>query len=76
MTPSKVVVEQGNWVYLNITTDHPVEFQISGIDFKDNVKPLGSTYDASWGIRMDRAGQIRIEDGDTGERLGILIVKR
>ncbi len=33
-----------------------------------------STYDAALGIRMDRAVHFRIEDGNTGKRLGRLVV--
>lgn len=76
MTPSKIVAEKGHWLNLMITTDHPVEFRISGIDYESRVEPAGSTYDAHLGIRMDRAGRFEIEDGDSDKKMGTLVVTR
>ena|SRR5215204_505860 len=76
MAPSKVTIEEGDTAYLRMTTDHPVEFRIAGMGFEGDLEPLGRDGpDAVWDVKADRVGHFDIEDGRTGTKLGVFVVK-
>ena len=75
MTPSEVTIEEGDTAYLRMSTDHPVEFRIAGVDFEGDLEPLGTDGpDAVWGVKAGRVGHFEIEDGRTGTKLGVFVV--
>ena len=72
MVPDVISAEEGDRVYLRITSDHPVEFHIHGYDFEVELEP-GKPEELSFDATMP--GRFEIEDDNTGVVLGVLLVQ-
>ena len=72
MTPSQITVGEGDNVTLRLNTDHPVELHMHGYDLEQEVEPAET---ATLSFEADKTGRFEIENHETGEELGILIVE-
>lgn len=71
MTPSQVAADEGDQLTLNITSDRPVEFHLHGYDLEAEVS---SDEGATLSFEANLTGRFEIEDEQTQEELGTLIV--
>jgi plastocyanin len=72
MTPSEITAGEGDDVTLRINTDHPVELHMHGYDLEQEVEPDETT---TLSFEADKTGRFEIENHETGEELGVLIVE-
>ena len=72
MEPSKVTVAEGGRVVLRITSASPVEVHVHGYDVEREVEP-GEPAVLSFKARL--TGRFEIEDHETEEELGALVVE-
>jgi hypothetical protein len=72
MEPSKVTVAEGDRVVLRITSASPVEIHLHGYDLDREVEP-GESAELSFKAKL--TGRFEIEDHETEEALGTLVVE-
>lgn len=72
MEPSEVTLTEGDRVVLRITSESPVEVHLHGYDLEREVAP-GEPTELSF--KADLTGRFAIEDHETGEELGTLVVE-
>jgi heme/copper-type cytochrome/quinol oxidase subunit 2 len=72
MEPSKVTVAEGDRVVLRITSASPVEVHVHGYDVEREVEP-GEPAELSFKAKL--TGRFEIEDHETEEELGALVVE-
>jgi hypothetical protein len=72
MTPSEVTAAEGDRVVLRITSASPVEVHLHGYDLDREVEPGES---AELSFKADLTGRFEIEDHETEEELGALVVE-
>lgn len=72
MQPAEVAVDEGDEVTLQVTSDHPVELHVHGYDRELKAEP-GETAELSFEATL--TGRFEIEDHETGEELGTLVVQ-
>ena len=72
MYPVEALVDEGDRVNLQITSDRPVEFHLHGYDLTEAVSP-GDPAELSFDAPI--AGSFPIEDHDAEAELGVLLVQ-
>lgn len=72
MTPDEVVLGEGDRVTLRISADRPIEFHLHGYDLEKEVEP-GEPTELSF--EADLTGHFEIEEEETQQELGTLIVE-
>jgi plastocyanin len=72
MEPAEIAVDEGDEVTLRVTSDRPVELHLHGYDRELEVEP-GETAELSFEATL--TGRFEIEDHQTGEELGTLVVQ-
>ena len=72
MEPSKVTVAEGDRIVLRITADSPHEVHVHGYDLEREVEPDEPT---ALSFEADLTGRFEIEDHETGEVFGTLVVE-
>ncbi len=72
MEPSEVVVGEGDEVTLRVTAGEAVELHVHGYDLEEEVEP-GEP--ATLSFEAQETGRFGIEDHETGEELGALVVE-
>ena len=72
MSPDQVSVTEGAQVYLQITSDHPIEFHVHGYDLAAEVQP-GEPVELLFEAKT--TGRFPIEDHDAQAELGTLLVQ-
>jgi len=72
MTPDEVEVVEGNRVKLRVASDEPIEIHLHGYDLEREVAP-GEP--ATLSFEADLTGRFEMEDHESEEVLGVLIVQ-
>jgi hypothetical protein len=72
MEPSEITVTEGDRVVLRITTDSPVGLHVHGYDLEREVEP---DEPARLSFEADLTGRFEIENHETGDVLGTLVVE-
>jgi hypothetical protein len=72
MELSEIAVREGDEVTLQISSERPVELHVHGYDFEEEVEPGEPT---ALSFEADETGRFGIEDHETGEELGTLVVE-
>jgi hypothetical protein len=72
MEPSDITVTEGDRVVLRITADAPLEVHLHGYDLEEEVEP---DEPARLSFEADLTGRFGIEDHETEEELGTLVVE-
>ena len=72
MTPDEVEVGEGNQVRLRVTSDEPIEIHLHGYDLEREVAP-GEP--ATLSFEADLTGRFEMEDHESEEVLGVIIVQ-
>ena len=72
MTPDEIEVEEGDRVKLELTSEEPVEIHLHGYDVEREVAP-GEP--ATLSFEADLTGRFEIENHESEEVLGVLIVR-
>jgi heme/copper-type cytochrome/quinol oxidase subunit 2 len=72
MEPSEVTVAEGDRVVLRITSASPVEVHVHGYDVETEVEPSAP---AELSFKAKLTGRFEIEDHETEEELGTLVVE-
>lgn len=72
MEPSEITVTEGDRVVLRITADSPIEVHLHGYDLDQEVEPEEPT---ELSFEADLTGRFEIEDHETKEELGTLVVE-
>jgi hypothetical protein len=72
MEPSEVTVTEGDRVVLRISTDSPTEVHVHGYDIEQEAEP---DEPARLSFEADLTGRFEIEDHETEEELGTLVVE-
>ncbi len=72
MEPSDVTVTEGDRVVLRISTDSPLEVHVHGYDIERELEP---NEPARLSFAADLTGRFEIEDHETEEELGTLVVE-
>ena len=72
MSPEEVSVRQGDRVNMGITSNSPVEIHVHGYDLEREVGPGGPT---ELSFEADLAGRFPMEDHETENELGVLVVE-
>ena len=72
MTPDEVEVVEGNRVKLRVTSDEPIEIHLHGYDLEREVAP-GEP--ATLSFEADLTGRFEMEDHESEEVLGVLIIQ-
>ena len=72
MDPEEVSVREGDRVTMGITSDRPVEIHVHGYDLEEEVGPGGPT---ELSFEADLTGRFPMEDHETEEELGVLVVE-
>jgi hypothetical protein len=72
MEPSDITVTEGDRVVLRISTDSPVEVHVHGYDVEQEAEP---DEPAKLSFEADLTGRFEIEDHETEEELGTLVVE-
>jgi hypothetical protein len=72
MSPDEVEVGEGDRVRLRITSGKPIEIHLHGYDLERKVAP-GEP--ATLSFEADLTGRFEIEEHESGEVLGVLIVQ-
>ncbi len=72
MEPSEVEVREGDRVTLRLTSDKPVELHLHGYDLEEEVSPGAA---ATLSFEADLPGRFEIEDHESEDTLGVLLVQ-
>jgi Cupredoxin-like domain len=72
MKPSEVTVAEGDQVILRMSSAFPVEVHLHGYDLDREVEP-GESVELSFKAKL--TGRFQIEDHETEEELGALVVE-
>lgn len=72
MTPSEISVGEGDEVTLRITSESPVGVHVHGYDLEEEIEPGEPT---TLSFEADTTGRFAIEDHETEEELGTLVVE-
>jgi hypothetical protein len=72
MEPSDITVSEGDRVVLRISTDSATEVHVHGYDLEREVEPDEA---ARLSFEADLTGRFEIEDHETEEELGTLVVE-
>ena len=72
MEPSDITATEGDRIVLRITTDSPLEVHLHGYDIERELEP-GEPAELSF--RADLTGRFEIENHETEEVLGTLVVR-
>ena len=72
MDPSDITVTEGDRVVFRITADSPLGFHVHGYDLEREVEPDEA---ARLSFEADLTGRFEIEDHETEEELGTLVVE-
>lgn len=72
MAPEEVAVGEGDPVTLQMTSGEPVEIHVHGYDFEEEIEP-GEP--ATLSFEANTTGRFQIEDHETEEELGTLVVE-
>ena len=72
MEPSDVSVTEGDQVVLRLSTDSPLEVHVHGYNVEREVEP---DEPARLSFEADLTGRFTMEDHETGEELGTLVVE-
>jgi FtsP/CotA-like multicopper oxidase with cupredoxin domain len=72
MTPEEIEVGEGDRVRLRVTSDEQMEVHLHGYDIEREVAPGGP---ATLSFEADLTGRFEIEDHESEEVLGVLIVQ-
>ncbi len=72
MEPSNVTATEGDQVVLRISTDSPLEVHVHGYDVDREVEPDAP---ARLSFAADLTGRFEIEEHETEEELGTLVVE-
>lgn len=72
MEPSEVVVGEGDEVTLRFASEEAVELHVHGYDLEEEVEP---DEPATLSFEADQTGRFGIEDHETVEELGALVVE-
>jgi hypothetical protein len=72
MEPSDITVTEGDRVVLRITADSPLEVHLHGYDLEAEVEPDEPT---RLSFEADLTGRFEIEDHETEQELGTLVVE-
>lgn len=73
MYPVEALVDEGNRVNFQITSDRPVEFHLHGYDHLTEADSPGDPAELSFDATI--AGSFPIEDHDAEAELGVLLVQ-
>ena len=72
MEPSDITVTEGDRVVLRVSTDSPIEVHVHGYDVEQEAEP---DHPARLSFEADLTGRFEIEDHETEEELGTLVVE-
>jgi heme/copper-type cytochrome/quinol oxidase subunit 2 len=72
MTPEEITVDEGDAVRLRITSDAPLEFHLHGYDLEEEIEP---DEPAELAFDATITGRFEIENEETQEELGVLLVQ-
>ncbi len=72
MEPSNITVTEGDQVVLRVSTDSPIEVHVHGYDIEQEVEPDEL---ARRSFEANLTGRFEIEDHETEEELGTLVVE-
>jgi hypothetical protein len=72
MEPSDIIVTEGDRVVLRVSTDSPIEVHVHGYDVEQEAEPDDP---ARLSFEADLTGRFEIEDHETEEELGTLVVE-
>lgn len=72
MEPEEVSVREGDRVTMSFTADHQVEIHLHGYDVERSAGPGGSS---ELFVEARLTGRFPIEDHETGDELGVLVVE-
>ncbi len=72
MAPDEITVDEGDQVNLRITSDSPIEFHLHGYDLSEEIEP---DEPAELSFDATITGRFEIEDEQTHQELGILVVQ-
>jgi heme/copper-type cytochrome/quinol oxidase subunit 2 len=72
MTPEEIEVGEGDRVRLRVTSDEQMEIHLHGYDIEREITP-GET--ATLSFEADLTGRFEIEDHESEEVLGVIIVQ-
>src|SRR5215204_6465760 len=72
MPPDELDVDEGVRVNLRITSDVPLEFHLHGYDLEEEIEP---NEPAELSFDATSTGRFEIEDEQTEEELGVLLVQ-
>jgi plastocyanin len=72
MTPDEITVDEGDRVEFRITSDSPLEFHLHGYDLEEEIE---SDELAELSFDATITGRFEIENEQTREELGVLIVQ-
>jgi hypothetical protein len=72
MTPDEISVDEGDVVRLRITSNAPLEFHLHGYDLEEELEP-GEAQELVFDATI--TGRFEIENEETQEELGLLLVQ-
>jgi FtsP/CotA-like multicopper oxidase with cupredoxin domain len=72
MEPSEIAVREGDNVTLRFSSERLVELHVHGYDLEEEVAPGEPT---ALSFEADETGRFGIEDHETGEEVGTLVVE-
>ena len=72
MTPGKIEVREGDRVSLRLTSEEPTEVHLHGYDLEEEVSP---GEEATLSFEADLPGRFEIEDHESEDVLGVLLVQ-
>ena len=72
MDPGEIEVREGDRVKLRLTSEKPTEVHLHGYDLEEEVSPGEA---ATLSFEADLPGRFEIEDHESGDVLGVLLVQ-
>lgn len=72
MSPAEIAVGEGDRVTLQMVSESPIEVHVHGYDFEEEIEP---DQPATLSFEANTTGRFEIEDHETGEELGTLVVE-
>jgi len=72
MSPGKIEVHEGDRVTLRLTSEKPTEVHLHGYDLEEEVSPGEA---AALSFEADLPGRFEIEDHESEDVLGVLLVQ-
>lgn len=72
MTPEEIEAREGDRVTLRLTSEAPLEVHLHGYDLEQEVSP---GEDATLSFKAELTGRFEIEDHESGDVLGVLLVR-